>query len=77
VGKVYLDIVEPLPMTETNMKYILTCQDNLKYFIAVPLQNQTADEITYAFVRNIILIYGIPTEIVTDQGSNFMSEIFK
>jgi transposase InsO family protein len=29
------------------------------------------------FVKNIILIYGIPTEIVTDQGSNFMSDVFK
>jgi hypothetical protein len=76
--KVYLDIVGPLSMTETGMKYILTCQDNLsKYFIAVPLQNQTTDEVTNAFVKNIILIYGITTEIVTDHGSNFMSDVFK
>jgi transposase InsO family protein len=60
------------------MKYVLTCQDNLsKYFIAVPLQNQTAEEVTIAFVKNIILIYGIPNEIVMDQGANFMSDIFK
>jgi transposase InsO family protein len=60
------------------MKYVLTCQDNLsKYFIAVPLQNQTADEVANAFVKNIIRIYCIPTEIVTDQGANFMSDIFK
>jgi hypothetical protein len=73
-----LDIVGPLPITETGMKYILTCQDNLsKYFIAVPLQNQTAEVVTNAFVKKIILIYGIPTEIVTDQGSNFMSDVFK
>ena len=76
--KVYLDVVGPLPMTENGMKYILTCQDNLsKYFIAIPMQNQTSEEVTNAFVRNIILIYGIPTEIVTDQGSNFMSDVFK
>jgi hypothetical protein len=76
--KVYLDIVGPLPMTENKMKYILSCQDNLsKYFMAVTLQNQTAEEVTNAFVKNIILIYGIPTEIVTDQGSNFMGEVFK
>ncbi|PNF16929.1 hypothetical protein B7P43_G03694 [Cryptotermes secundus] len=59
--KVYLDIVGPLPTTETGMKYIVTCQDNLsKYFMAIPLQNQTADEVTNAFVKNIILNYGIP-----------------
>jgi hypothetical protein len=66
--KLYLDIVGPLPLTGNSMKYILTCQDNLsKYFIAIPLQNQTTEEATNAFVKNIILIYGIPTEIVTDQ----------
>jgi hypothetical protein len=76
--KVCLDIVGSSPMTETGMKYILTCQDNLrKYFIAVPLQKQTAEEVTNAFVGNIILSYGIPTEIVTDQGSNFISDVFK
>jgi hypothetical protein len=76
--KVYLDIVGPLPMTETDMKYVLTCQDNLsKYFIAIPLKNQTADEVANAFVKNIIPNYGISTEIVTDQGSNFMSDVFK
>jgi transcription elongation factor Elf1 len=76
--KVYLDIAGPLPMTETDIIYILTCQDNSsKHFIAIPLQNQTADEVTNAFVRNIVLLYGIPPEIVTDQGSNFMSDVFK
>jgi hypothetical protein len=75
VGK---SVFGPLPITENKMKYNLTCQDNLsKYFIGIPLQNQTVEEVTNAFVKNIVLIYGIPTEIVTDQGSNFMSEVFK
>jgi transposase InsO family protein len=76
--KIYLDVVGPLNKTENNMKYVLTCKDNLsKYFIAIPLQNQTTEEISKAFVKHIILIYGIPTEVLTNQGSNFMSEIFK
>jgi transcription elongation factor Elf1 len=75
--KIYLDIVGLLPITDGGMKYILTCQDNLStYFIAVPIQNQTAEEVTNAFVKHIVLVYGIPDEIVTDQGSNFMSDIF-
>jgi hypothetical protein len=75
---IYLDIVGPLPVTERGMKYILNCQYNLsKYFIAIPIQNQTAEEVTNAFVRNVILNYGIPAEVVTDQGSNFMSDVFK
>jgi hypothetical protein len=42
----------------------------------VPLQSQTAEEVTNVFVKNI-LIYGIPREIVTDQGIDFMSDMFK
>jgi transposase InsO family protein len=41
------------------------------------LQSQTAEDVTNAFIRHIILIYGIPTEILTDQGSNFMGDVFK
>jgi transcription elongation factor Elf1 len=50
--KIYLDIMGPLPVTETGMKFILTCQDNLsKYLIASPLLGQTADEVTDTFVK--------------------------
>jgi transposase InsO family protein len=65
-------------MTDNNKKYILTCQNNLsKYLIAVLLASQNAEEVTTAFVNHIVLIYGIPTEIVTDQGPNFMGDVFK
>jgi hypothetical protein len=44
--KIYLDVVGPLPSIEKNMKYILTCQDNLsKYVIAAPMKNQTAEKV--------------------------------
>jgi hypothetical protein len=76
--KIYLHIMGPLPVTEAGMKFILKCQDNLnKYLIASPLLGQTADEVTDAFVKNIVLTYGIPNEIVMDQGTNFMSEVLR
>jgi hypothetical protein len=77
-GKLYLDVVGPLTTTEKSMKYILTCQDNLsKYIIAVPMENQTAEKVAESFVKNIVLIYVIPNEIMTDQGSNVMDDVFK
>lgn len=76
--KIYLDIVGPLPLTEQGNKYILTCQDNLsKYLIAIPMSDQTAEETAKAFNTHIVCIFGIPNEIVTDQGTNFMSNLFK
>jgi transposase InsO family protein len=39
--------------------------------------NQTAEEVTLTFLRHIVLLYGIPQFIVTDQGTQFMSDLFK
>jgi hypothetical protein len=73
--KLYLDIVEPLPMTE-DYKYILTCQHNLsKYLVAISMFTQTAEEVALNFLRYVVLQYGIPSSIVTDQGTQFMRNI--
>jgi len=76
-NKIYLDIIGPLPITEEGYKYLLTCQDNLsKYVIAVPLKDQTVNQVATKLVERIICIFGIPSIILTDQGSNFMSDLF-
>jgi hypothetical protein len=76
--KIYLDIMGPWMTSGRGMRYVLTCQDNLsKYSIATPLENQTSEKVTEAFVKNVIFVYGIPSEIVTDQGTNFMGEVFE
>lgn len=76
--KVSLDIVGPLPETETGEKYILTCQDHLsKYLIAIPIRNQETETIARALINHVISIFGIPSIILTDQGSNFMSHVFR
>jgi hypothetical protein len=64
-------------MTEDGYKYILTCQDNLsKYLIAAPMLTQTAEEVLLTFLRHVVLLYGIPQSIVTDQGTQFISDVF-
>jgi hypothetical protein len=76
--KLYLDIIGPLPCTEEGHKYILTCQDNLsKFLIAESLTNQTVEEVSEALTHRVFLVYGIPSIILTDQGSSFMSGVFK
>jgi transposase InsO family protein len=57
--------------------YILTFQDDLKKFMAAILNpTQDAETVVHEFVQNIILKYGIPEVILTDQGANFLSELF-
>jgi hypothetical protein len=66
-----------MPLTEGH-KYILTCQIDLsKYLIAGPLFSQTAEEVSLNSLRCVILQYGMPGSIVTDQGSQFMGDLFK
>ncbi|KAL0130261.1 hypothetical protein PUN28_002097 [Cardiocondyla obscurior] len=76
--KCALDIVGPLPITTAGNKYVLTFQDLLtKFSKAIALPNQEAATVAKAFATKIILEHGIPENILTDQGTNFLSEIFK
>lgn len=76
--KCALDIVGPLTITNNGNKYILTFQDNLtKFSKAIPIPNQEANTVAKEFTTKIILEYGIPEKVLTDQGTNFMSDIFK
>lgn len=74
----FLDIVGPLPMTEEGNKYILTFQDDLsKFSEAFPIPNQEAKTVARYFVQEIVCRHGISKEILTDQGTNFLSKLFK
>jgi len=68
----------PLTITSIGNKYTLTFQDNLtKFSKAIPIPNQEAITVTKKFTTKIVLEYGIPEEILTDQGTNFTSDMFK
>jgi len=79
--RVYLDIVGgkgSLPTTTLGNKYILTFQDDLtKFSEAMPVPAQDADTIARAFVSRIILRHGMVGSLLTDQGANFLSDLFK
>jgi len=45
--------------------------------VAVPLGQQDAEMVARAFVVNIVLKYGTPSILQTDQGANFVSEVFR
>lgn len=76
--KVYLDIVGPLPITNKGNKYILTFEDDLTRFMdCYALPDCEASTVAKVFYEEIITRYRIPKVLLTDQGSNFMSELFK
>ena len=76
--KIALDLVRPMVRSNKDYKYILTCQDLLtKYIVMAPLRGITAEEVADKLIKHIVLKYGIPLEILTDQSLHFMSESFK
>ena len=73
-----MDIVGPLPETKSGNLYILTIQDNFtKYSLAIPLPNHQDSTIADAFVKKFICIFGSPKGILTDRGSDFLSNLLK
>lgn len=76
--KIFLDLVGPLPIDINENKYILTIQCDLTKFIeGYPLLNKEAETVAKAFIENFVLRYGIPSEVVTDQGTEFLAKVFR
>lgn len=78
VQKCALDIVGSLPVMNSGSKYLLTFQDSLtKFSKALPIPNQKTATVAKKFVTKIVREHGILGEILTDQESNFVSELLK
>ncbi|CAM5139039.1 unnamed protein product [Natator depressus] len=76
--KVAMDIVGPLSKTtRSGKKYILVVVDfATRYPEAVPLASIEADTVADALLT-IFSRVGFPREVLTDQGSNFMSALLR
>lgn len=73
---IHLDIVGPLPPSH-GYKYLLTIIDRFTRWPEVyPLKDIMASTIVDTFVRNYVSRFGVPLDITTDQGGQFMSQIF-
>ena len=75
--RVALDIAGPFPRTRKGNKYLLVVTDYFsKWMEAYALPNIEAATVTCRFVEQFICRFGVPSEIHTDQGSQFESELF-
>lgn len=74
---VHIDIVGPLPSSR-GYSYLLTCVDRYtRWLEAIPIVDQTAESVARAFFENWVARFGTPLYLVTDQGRNFLSSLFK
>ena len=67
--RVAMDIIGPLPRSRSGNRYVLVmCDYGTRYPEAVPLKSIEAEKIAEELLA-------IPKEILTDQGSNFTSQL--
>jgi transposase InsO family protein/predicted aspartyl protease len=73
-----VDITGPHPRSRRGHIYILTVMDYFTKFVeAVPMANQEATTVARALMENVIVRYGAPIQILTDQGTNFDGNLFR
>ena len=73
--RIAMDVVGPLPRSRSGNRYILVlCDYATRYPEAVPLRSIDAEHVAEEIVK-VFTRVGVPEEILTDQGSNFTSQL--
>ena len=75
--RIAMDIVGPLPKSQVGNRFVLViCDYATHYPEAVPLCSCDTEQVVKALV-NFFACVGIPREILSDQGTNFTSQLMK
>ena len=78
MDRLSVDILGPFPLTKTGSRYILVAQDNFTKFVeAYAIPDQTAETVANKLVMEFFSRYGLVLDLHSDQGSNFLSELFR
>lgn len=76
--KMAVDILGPLPLTYNGNRHVIIFGDyTTKWIEAFPIVDMKAETVAKLFVENIVCRFGSPNELLSDQGTNFTSNIVK
>ena len=71
-----MDVLGPFNLSSSgNTHIIVFCDYFTKWPEAYPMPNQKAETIAQIFVEHIVYRYGVPKKLLTDQGTNFTSDL--
>ena len=73
----HVDIVGPLPESE-GYKYLLTIIDRTtRLLFALPVSEPSAKVCSQQFLLHYVSLFGVPSACTSDQGKNFVSNLFQ
>ena len=71
-----MDIIGPIDLASNGKSYILVCTDYLTKWVEVKAMKHAHDEKVAEFLyEEIFTRYGVLKELVTDQGTQFTSNL--
>ena len=72
----HVDLVGPLPPSE-GMTYLFTIIDRFtRWPEAIPLPDAKTETVAKAFIRQWLARFGVPTDLVSDRGPQFTSDLW-
>lgn len=75
---IYVDFVGPLPRSKSGNAFMFVVVDSFSKFVhAHPMRSATAQATIKCLREHIFLTFGTPRYLVSDNGSQFVSAIFK
>ena len=73
--RVAVDVLQ-LPLTQRGNKYVVVFMDYFtKWVEAYAVPDQQAQTVARLLVENIVCRHGVPQELLSDRGSNFLSDL--
>jgi hypothetical protein len=70
-----LDFVDPLSLTSWLNFYVFIMIEHFsKWLELVPLPDHSNEDIAYAFLNKVLSRFGVPTEVLTNQGMEFRGD---
>ena len=66
----------PQAFSGYHLLLVTTC-DQTNFTIAVPLRDRQTQTVTEALIFRVIYLFGLPRQIVCDEGTEFTSAIFQ
>ena len=71
-----VDIVGPLPADRRHEFVIVFVDCFSRYTVLVPASNHTADTVSEALLRHVMLYFGTPRRLLSDRGREFVGEVW-